>query len=238
MNSVAEERTEAKGIIPEAKEIRVRYWRVGSLSMGLNLLFLGVLIMISQWKGVDVFETALAWYPIVFILLGLEIVLYTLWFRGKGKVHYDVLSIFFVGILSICCLVFAGLGSLGLTGEIRSAVSSHEYQYSLPETRSSANGIGKIIVQGDNPYKVKVDQTTGKEWFTFGSYWSGSERLDSELEKNLVRSERTGDTVYLLLGDTPSHALDRSRSGLDVTIAAPAGIKVIVRDSRGNILER
>lgn len=110
-----------------------RSWRVGTLSMGLSLLFLGALIMVSQWKGADVFETTLAWWPLIFILLGLEIVIYTLWFRGKGKMYYDVLSVLFVGFLAVCCLVFAGVSSLGLTQELRHVISSTEENYSLPE---------------------------------------------------------------------------------------------------------
>lgn len=84
-------------------ENKSRRWRVGTLSMGLSLLFLGGLVMASQWKGADVFETTLAWWPIIFILLGLEIVIYTLWFRGKGKMYYDVLSVLFVGFLALWC---------------------------------------------------------------------------------------------------------------------------------------
>ena len=128
--------------------------------MGLSLLLLGSLIMISQWKGTDVFETALAWWPMIFIMLGLEVVIYTLWFRGKGKLYYDVLSVLFVGFLAICCLIFAGISSLGITHELRRTISAVEMNYTLPEWNGTLpEGVSTVIVQSAQPYGVKVDQS-------------------------------------------------------------------------------
>ena len=223
-----------------ATEEKSRRWRVGTLSMGLSLLFLGSLIMISQWKGADVFETALAWWPMIFIMLGLEIVIYTLWFRGKGKLYYDVLSVLFVGFLAICCLVFAGISSLGITQELRRTVSSVEMNYALPEWNGSIpEGVSTVIVQSPQPYGIKVDQSGGTEMSVFGSYVTADGRLSEEQEKQLLQSKRVGDTLYIMLGNTPRHLLfEQSRNSLDVTVAAPADVKVIVRDSYGNVVTR
>ncbi|WP_410514858.1 hypothetical protein PaeBR_10995 [Paenibacillus sp. BR2-3] len=58
MNSPVEAQTaEGAGSSAFNKEWASRRWRVGTLSMGISLLFLGLLIMASQWKGADVFET-------------------------------------------------------------------------------------------------------------------------------------------------------------------------------------
>lgn len=217
-----------------------RRWRVGTLSMGLSLLFLGSLIMISQWKGADVFETALAWWPLIFVMLGLEIVIYTLWFRGKGQMYYDVLSILFVGFLALCCLVFAGFSSLGLTQELQRSISSVEMSYALPEWNGIVpEGVDTIIVQATEPYGVKVDQTGGTEMSVFGSYVTDGARLDQDQEQQLLQSKRVGNTLYFMLGDPPSHLLfELSRNSMDVTVAAPANIKVIIRDDYGNVVTR
>lgn len=225
---------------PPVTHDKTRRWRVGTLSMGLSLLFLGSLIMVSQWKGSDVFETALAWWPIIFIMLGLEIVTYTLWFRGKGKLYYDVLSVFFVGFLAICCLIFSGISSLGITQELRRTISSVEMNYALPEWNGSIpEGVDTVIVQAAQPYGIKVDQSGGTEMSVFGSYVTDDGRLSEEQEKQLLQSKRVGSNLYIMLGDTPRHLLfDQSSDALDVTIAAPVGVKVIVRDSYGNVEAR
>jgi len=230
-----EEEPTGAGDVRNVRENSLRHWRVGTLSMGLSLLFLGGLIMTSEWKGSDVFETALAWWPLIFILLGLEIVIYTLWFKGKGSMYYDVLSIFFVGFLSVCCLIFAGLSSVGLTQEIRQMVSSDEHSYSLPEWSGTVpQGVKQVIVQGEVLYGVKVDQTGGTDLNIFGSYRSNEGRLGAADEDQLLRTKIAGDTLYVLLGDTTRSTLEHYRYGVDVTVAAPADIKVIVRDNNGN----
>lgn len=221
-------------------EDKSRRWRVGTLSMGLSLLFLGVLVLASQWKGADVFETTLAWWPIIFILLGLEIVIYTLWFRGQGKMYYDVLSVLFVGFLAVCCLVFAGVSSLGLTHEFRRAISATEESFSLPEWKNAVpEGVETLIIQGTEPYRIKVDRTTGTELNVFGNYSTSEGQLGQAQEKQLLQTKHVGDTLYVIIGDTPRHLLfDHSGSRLDVTVAAPASLKVIVRDNYGNVVNK
>lgn len=241
MNNPIEAQSEV--IIPIERPIaeeKSRRWRVGTLSMGLSLLLLGALTMLSQWKGADVFVTTLAWWPLIFILLGLEIVIYTLWFRGKGIMHYDVVSVLFVGFLAVCCLIFAAISSLGLTQEIRRVVSSTEASYSLPTWKATIpKEVNTIIVQASATYGIKVDRTTGNELNVFGKYFSVEGQLKQEQEKALLQTNQVGNTLYVVLGDIPRHLVfDNSRNGMDVTIAAPVKLKVIVRDAYGNVVTR
>ncbi|WP_083205002.1 hypothetical protein [Bacillus sp. FJAT-27264] len=222
----------------QTKADKDRSWRVGTLSMGLSLLFLGVLIMASQWNGAEVFAMTLAWWPVIFILLGLEIVIYTLWFRGKGKVYYDVMSVLFVGFLAICCLLFAAISSLGLTQEIKQMMSLSEERYELPAYSAPLPaGITKIIVQTEWIHKVKVDQTGGSALNVFGTYLSDQGRLQKEQESSLLLTKHVGDTVYIMAGTTKGGSFfNRHQNGLNVTVAHPAGVQVVVRDNYGNEL--
>lgn len=143
---------------------------------------------------------------LIFILLGLEIVIYTLWFRGKGKMYYDVLSVLFVGFLAVCCLVFAGVSSLGLTQELRHVISSMEENYSLPEWKGNVpQGVGTLIIQAAEPYGIMVDRTAGNELNVFGSYSTAEGQLKQEQEKRLLQTKQVGDTFYVILGDIPRH---------------------------------
>ncbi|HBS47106.1 MAG TPA: hypothetical protein DEA91_26365 [Paenibacillus sp.] len=184
------------------------------------------------------FETTLAWWPIIFILLGLEIVIYTLWFRGKGKMYYDVISVLFVGFIAVCCLVFAGFSSLGLTQEFRRTISAVEERYVLPDWKGAVpEGVSTIIIQAAEPYGIKVDQTGGNELNVFGSYSSNIGKLQESQEQQLLQTKRVGNTLYIILGETPRNLLfDNSRNTLDVTVGAPANVKVIVRDTYGNVI--
>ena len=99
-------------------------------------------------------------------------------------------------------------------------------------------GVKQVIVQGDYPYDVKVDQTGGTILNVFGTYRSNKGRLGAGDEDQLLRSKVAGDTLYILLGDTPRNSFEHSRNGVNVTVAAPAGIKVSVRDNSGNKVVR
>ncbi|WP_433946485.1 hypothetical protein [Paenibacillus sp. SN-8-1] len=80
-------------------------WRVGTVPMGISLLILGMVILFSDLYGYNGFTAAKAWWPIYFILLGLEIMAHSI-FRRNVRIQYDVISIFLIGVLSVCSQVY------------------------------------------------------------------------------------------------------------------------------------
>ncbi|WP_068617215.1 hypothetical protein [Paenibacillus tuaregi] len=89
---------------PGSREIvrtGARHWRVGSVSMGVSLLILGIVILYAEYKGMNGLAAAKAWWPIYFILLGLEIMAHTV-FRRNTRIHYDMIGIILMGILWVC----------------------------------------------------------------------------------------------------------------------------------------
>ncbi|WP_209859019.1 hypothetical protein [Paenibacillus shirakamiensis] len=214
------------------EEKPAKLWRVGTLSMGLSLLWLGIVILIAQWKGLSAFDAAMNWWPVIFIMLGLEIVFYTLLFRQK-KMYYDVLSIFFVGMLSVGCLMFAGLTSLGLIKEVRESIVSDKLTHRIPVTAIPlASGVTKIIVEGVYPEQVKVDYAPVKDMKMWGTYESTSEpegALTEKYDKEAISFNQVGDTLYVQLINPPKALFNEGASQLTATLVAPKGMNVKVR---------
>lgn len=76
----------------------MRKWRVGSISMGLSLIALGVTLFLSQLYNWEVTTFILSWIPILLIILGIEILIYLLLSKQEQPiVRYDV---FFLSCLS------------------------------------------------------------------------------------------------------------------------------------------
>ncbi|RUT36040.1 hypothetical protein EJP77_03325 [Paenibacillus zeisoli] len=75
-------------------------WRVGTLTMGLSLLIVGIVILISHVYGYSSWAAAKAWWPIYFILLGIEILAHSI-FRRNMRIQYDVMSIFLISVLAV-----------------------------------------------------------------------------------------------------------------------------------------
>lgn len=213
-----------------------RQWRVGTLSMGISLLLLGILVLTAQWKGIEVFDNALKWWPIVFVLLGVEIVGYTLFFRKGEYVKYDVFSIFIVGFLTISCIGMAALSSTGVMDYIRRETGAVYKTVQLPDIRMDVPpGVTKVIVQGSYIYNVKKDSSNSDELLVFGSLNTTEAELLKEDESlsQLIQTKQAGNILYINLSEPPYNRMNGGSHRLDVTVSAPSSLKVIVRDQNG-----
>ncbi|GAB6990251.1 hypothetical protein [Paenibacillus pini] len=217
-----------------------RQWRVGTLSMGCSLLLIGVVTLTSQWRGGDVFDIALKWWPAIFILLGLEMTSYSLFFNRSGKMKFDILSVFFVGILTVMCIGFAALSSLGIVQEIRKIAGGTEQTIRLPDWTENVQPTTKrMIIQGDHPYAVKIDKTSGKEMHLMASYRTRNDATTVVRNADeLIQVKQVGDTMYIMFAD-PSQAsfFESTSNALDLTVIVPQQLKVIVRDNQGAVYE-
>ncbi|AEV67324.1 hypothetical protein Clocl_0615 [Acetivibrio clariflavus DSM 19732] len=80
--------------------------------MGLLLIALGVIMLVSQILEISFIEHIIKWWPIILILIGLEILLYIfLSNQDAPKVKFDVFSIIIISIL-----MMASVGVYAVTG--------------------------------------------------------------------------------------------------------------------------
>ncbi|MHC2209805.1 hypothetical protein ACVLD2_004047 [Paenibacillus sp. PvR052] len=218
----------------------MRTWRVGTLSMGLSLIFLGVTLFLSQLKGLDAFDTFFAWWPILFVLLGLEILIYLIWMRKENSVvRYDLMSVFFVGLLFISSLGFAFLTSIGVLGEVRRMVGTVERTVDLPEVREAVgDGVKRIIVQTSGPL-VKVDQTPERSVHLFGSYRERAQEdeMPEAPEENAYAVHTIGDTMYVQVKQPPvRQGFDSYYPYMNVTVVLPQDVPVELRNRDNQLM--
>lgn len=77
----------------------MRTWRVGTFSMGLSIISLGCFLLFSVIQGTKVLDSLTAWWPVLLIILGVEILLYLLFSKKEQSfIKYDIFSIFFIGV--------------------------------------------------------------------------------------------------------------------------------------------
>jgi hypothetical protein len=179
----------------------MRRWRVGTFSMGLSLILVGMTLLLSAWKGLSSFDTLIGWWPVVFIMLGAEVLLFIVFAKKEEPVlHYDIFSIFFVGVLCCFCIAFALVTSTGLMKEIRHAIGSIQQTVDLPAIQQSVpQGVERIVVQSSGSMP-KIDKTTGRDMHLFGSYRTRTYEQEQpvSLKKEDVASIHTiGNTMYI-----------------------------------------
>ncbi|MCR8632279.1 LiaF transmembrane domain-containing protein [Paenibacillus radicis (ex Xue et al. 2023)] len=220
----------------------MKKWRVGTLSMGITLVLLGVVLFISQWKGQQTFDAFITWWPIVFVLLGLEIVLYLSFSKKENSIiSYDVMSILFVGVLCIGCLGFTMLASVGLMGEVRSMIGAIDETKDLPAVKETvAEGVKKVIVQSQDQ-TVKVDKSQERSLQVFGTYRSRTNLGEAiqPLEKEQFIAVRTvGDTMYVQVKRLPQRrGFDSYYPWMTVTVVLPQDVQTEVRGANNQMIE-
>lgn len=215
---------------PPSKD--ARQWRVGTLSMGLSLLILGLLVLSSAWKGLEVYSSAVRWWPIVLVLLGFEIVAYTLISRKHDTVRYDLFSILIIGFLTFSCIGMAALSATGLMEQIRHETMAVQQTIPLPDQKMAIpDGVKKVIVQGSHNHNIQYDASSAGEMLIFGSLRTEDTEIWSKDElPSLIQIKQSGNILYVQLNDPPRYVFRGSSSWLDVTVSVPASVKVIVRD--------
>src|SRR5690625_3502190 len=112
----------------------MRTWRVGSFSMGALLIFLGILLVLSQQLGMKASTIFLAWWPIILIVLGIEILIYIYFVKKENSfIKYDFLSIIFVSFIGMIAIAMTILMSTGLFDKVHAWTNLERTVGDLPE---------------------------------------------------------------------------------------------------------
>jgi len=97
--------------------------RVGTITLAVSLISLGILIFISQISNTYTLDLALKLWPLALIMLGLEI----LWARFMSKeddvvIKYDVFSMFLVFIVLFTNLGLYTLLEIGIIDRLKATM--------------------------------------------------------------------------------------------------------------------
>src|SRR3954451_19770477 len=136
----------------------MRTWRVGTFSMGASLLFLGIFLLLSQLFGLDITRVMIAWWPVILVVLGVEILVFLFLFRKeKSFLKYDFLSILFVGILGTLGIGFALFSSTGMFEKIDDWLNHEEQTMDLPVFEHQLEGdVKRVVVDtGSSPLTIE-----------------------------------------------------------------------------------
>ncbi|MFC4323976.1 hypothetical protein [Litchfieldia salsa] len=218
----------------------MRNWRVGTVSMGLSLILLGVILPISQMKGSQAFEPLLLWWPAILVVLGIEILLFLFVSKQENPViKYDFLSILFVGVLGTVGITLTVLTSTGLLEQVQTVVGSEEVTFDLPElTEALSDDIKRVIIEtGNQP--VTVEGTTDKALHVFGTYRTALHQDDeppitSVEEYTLMKT--VGNTLYIYMKDPKMKTGPfSSYTNVTPTIVVPENLRLEVRGQNNEI---
>lgn len=209
----------------------MRTWRVGTISMGLALLSLGIFLLISQVASLDLTKVMLAWWPVILIVLGLEILIYLFMNRKeKPMLKYDFLSIIFVGIIGMTGIIFATLSSAGVLDLVEEAIGREQQTYELPAFSEKIDANVKRVVVDMAAYPFTVESTGDNAVSVFGTYsaWTKNNKPVLEKAEDYLAVQKKGDTLYVTVKNLPESrgALVNSNAYMEGTLLIPDTVQL------------
>ncbi|RAS97965.1 exosporium protein E, partial [Bacillus cereus] len=217
----------------------MRTWRVGTFSMGLSIIALGCFLLFSVIKGTEVLDSLTAWWPVLLIILGLEILLYLLFSKKEQPfIKYDIFSIFFIGVLGSVGIAFYCLLSTGLLDEVRHSIHTTRQTSNIPSGQLNIpESIKKIVVDaGQHPLTIEGNDTN--QIHLLGTYemtTKANEKLNLKQE-DFLSVQTAGETMYITLKSLPvQHTLWNSAPQVKPTLVLPQNKNVEVRASNNEL---
>jgi hypothetical protein len=217
----------------------MRTWRVGTFSMGASLVFLGLFLFLSRFLGFDLVHVMTAWWPILLIVLGIEILLYLFFSRQEKPIlKYDFVSILFVGLLGMTGILFASLSATGIMGKVEEVVAREERSFELPDFSYQMDDSIKRVVLRTVGYQTTIEATDEKEVSMFGTYRTQTTKKKKMLTSadDYVHANKKGDTLYVNVKTLPNELGPfNSHQEVASTILIPKGVELEVISSGADI---
>ncbi|HWP95498.1 MAG TPA: hypothetical protein VN426_01490 [Syntrophomonadaceae bacterium] len=210
----------------------MRQWRVGTLSMGLLLLAGGLGLLWAQFQPVKVVGAALRWWPLLFIILGLEIVVYTYFQKNEdGPVKYDLAS-----ILIIIFLIFTGLGlrafqEVGLAQYVQKEISSSTFNIPIAQHDMGLDEkVQKLVVSGGRCSHLDIRSIPSSTISIGGKVQVRAQTLEEAQQQAAEvfhpETRQVGDTLFLNINGS---------GAMEVQVMIPAQLAVEVNAGGGTL---
>lgn len=177
-----------------------RVWKIGTYSMGLTLIGIGLAFAASLWQTTSAYQLLLWLAPIVFIVLGIELmVVHSERFLRRYKLQYNWIAVWFVGFIGAGALMLAALLSSGVLEEVNQAFHVQE-RYAYIEERESVqlDSIEKVIVSSSIGYQLERHSALD-EVILLGTLYYEADRSIQLTEQKLLRTSQVGNVLYVFI---------------------------------------
>lgn len=133
--------------------------------MGILLISLGIIMLVSQIRGISVLNHIIQWWPMVLVILGIEILAQVvLSKKEEPMIKYDAFSIFIVIVLILFSVgAYTVTNVLGGIQGVSVPLGIHLGKYETTVQKNFAiNASGKEMVRVDNRQgNVSIDRGSG-----------------------------------------------------------------------------
>ncbi len=219
----------------------MRQWRVGSFSMGLVLVLLGIGLLLYQFKGSPAaLDLIINWWPLALIFLGIEVLVAGFFQRGdKISIKYDFWSVLLVIVFFFSSLAGYALHESGMITLVREAVQVKEHAVTLPEEVIPLTGIERVVLScAGGELELRSSDGDAARIFGQGTFIAASAGEAAALAKTINAEYYVeGSTLYLQINQHSPRSrtpFGWHRTGeVSRTVLVPAGVALELRRSSG-----
>lgn len=207
-----------------------KVWRIGSISMGITLIIIGIAFAASLWQEISALDLMMWVTPLVFIMLGTELLLQLKFVNHEHyQVKFDWLSTLFVAMIGSAAMIIAGLMSTGIFDEIKQGMNMKQRAVFVQEENIIVSEqIDRIIVKTFIPVQIEEHEALSTVQLT-GSIQYESSGLLAEKAEQYMHTQTVASTLYIFV-----HNIEHESSGFvhdriysKLVLNVPSGKEVI-----------
>ena len=135
--------------------------RIGKVTFGVVLILVGIMIFIQTLTSLDILRFVFMLWPLVLIILGIEILMY----KDKENVKYDIwggiFTVIIVGTVSIFSMFNYGINKILYDEDIKSAIM--EYTEHTEATYSFNDKVTFNNILDNDKINIKVNNKENKK---------------------------------------------------------------------------
>jgi hypothetical protein len=217
---------------------------VGNLSSGIMFIILGVGLLASLLKGVEITEYIFKFWPVVLIILGFEIIAYVYFSKEEqSKVKYDVLSMFMIILVGIFSIGAYTIYSLDIMSKLSSCIHRQEYSTLINDQEIDLdNNIKKVIVDYPRHYTyatLDIKEGVNNKVIVSGKgtvLATSKEESENIINSSKIKSRKVGDNLYIEFEDLArAENLNSGVTWVEHTIFLPGNKNIEIEGNNQNI---
>lgn len=174
--------------------------RVGTISMSIILILFGVILFMSQINEFSALNMVLKLWPLILILIGLEV----LWYRYSIKdesivIKYDLFSIFVILVILFVNIGMFTIRESGFLNKLHSMFLTVNYDMDKAINEYVIDGsINKIIIDDANNLVIRASEDNKISGVSRMNVNAASKEEANELASlDNIRYEKSGNTLYV-----------------------------------------
>lgn len=219
--------------------------RIGTLTSACTLLALGFLLLLDIWRGSNWFAAGLKFWPLIVIGLGLELLFGWLAIRRKNLKEILRLDgralalLFMVGVFSVNFYLNMNQTAEGAEPPPQKPIFSKK-DLELPNqlvrlrdgqhTIEISNPLGRVEVVGTNDPQMQISGVA----HVFTRETASAENAAAKLSPYITQGETT--KIRVSADKVNMEGKEMLPGTIDLVIAVPRGLKVVIKNDMGDVL--